>query len=73
MKAFGDYVRQKRLQLQENDPTFSLRKVAAAIDVDNHASLRLHEELGFEPVGRMPEVARKFDRWVDLALLQIIL
>jgi phosphinothricin acetyltransferase len=47
--------------------------LVAAIDADNHASLRLHEELGFEPVGRMPEVARKFDRWVDLALLQIIL
>ena len=34
MSAFGDYVRQKRLQLQENDPQYSLRKVAAAIDVE---------------------------------------
>jgi L-amino acid N-acyltransferase len=50
-----------------------LHVVVAAIDADNHASLRLHEELGFEPVGQMPEVARKFDRWVDLALLQISL
>jgi phosphinothricin acetyltransferase len=47
--------------------------LVAAIDADNHASLRLHEELGFEPVGQMPEVARKFDRWVDLVLLQITL
>jgi transcriptional regulator with XRE-family HTH domain len=34
MSTFGDYVRQKRLQLQEGAPHFSLRKVAAAIDVE---------------------------------------
>ncbi|HWW89744.1 MAG TPA: GNAT family N-acetyltransferase [Solirubrobacteraceae bacterium] len=47
--------------------------VVAAVDADNHPSLRLHEELGFDQVGEMPEVARKFDRWVDLVLLQITL
>jgi L-amino acid N-acyltransferase YncA len=47
--------------------------VVAAIDAENQASLRLHEELGFDPVGHMPEVARKFDRWVDLVLLQLTL
>jgi L-amino acid N-acyltransferase YncA len=50
-----------------------LHVVVAAIDAENHASLRLHDGLGFEPVGHMPEVARKFDRWVDLVLLQITL
>jgi HTH-type transcriptional regulator, competence development regulator len=34
MSAFGDYVRQRRLQLHESDPNLSLRKVAAAIDVE---------------------------------------
>ena len=34
MSAFGEYVRNKRLELQEADPQFSLRKVAAAIDVE---------------------------------------
>ena len=34
MSAFGEYVRTKRLQLHENDARFSLRKVAAAIDVE---------------------------------------
>jgi phosphinothricin acetyltransferase len=47
--------------------------VIAGIDAENEASLRLHERLGFEQVGRMREVARKFDRWVDLALLQLTL
>jgi phosphinothricin acetyltransferase len=43
----------------------------AAIDAENEASLRLHERLGFERVGHMPEVARKFDRWLDLVFMQI--
>jgi phosphinothricin acetyltransferase len=30
----------------------------------------MHERLGFAEVGRMPEVARKFGRWLDLVLLQ---
>jgi L-amino acid N-acyltransferase len=47
--------------------------VVAGIDAENQASLRLHEGLGFEQVGRMPEIARKFDRWVDLVLLQLTL
>ncbi len=34
MSAFGDFVRTKRLELQEHDPQFSLRKVAAAIEVE---------------------------------------
>jgi L-amino acid N-acyltransferase len=41
------------------------------IDAANEASLRMHEQLGFERVGHMPEVARKFDRWVDLVLMEI--
>lgn len=50
-----------------------LHAMVAGIDAENEASLRLHEQLGFEGVGRMPEIARKFDRWVDLVLLQLIL
>ena len=34
MNAFGDHVRQRRLELQESDVQFSLRKVAAAIGVE---------------------------------------
>ena len=34
MSAFGDYIRQRRLQLHEGDAKFSLRKVAGAIDVE---------------------------------------
>ena len=44
--------------------------MVAGIDGDNEASLRLHRELGFREVGRLPEVGRKFGRWLDLVLLQ---
>jgi L-amino acid N-acyltransferase len=47
-----------------------LHVMVAGIDADNGASLALHESLGFERVAHMPEVARKFDRWIDLLLLQ---
>ena len=45
----------------------------AGVDADNAASLRLHERLGFARVALLPEVARKFDRWLDLVLLELLL
>ncbi|GGK66691.1 GNAT family N-acetyltransferase [Nocardia camponoti] len=43
----------------------------AAIETGNSASIVLHERFGFKTVGQMPEVGRKFDRWMDLTLLQL--
>ncbi len=42
----------------------------AGVDAANTASIRFHEALGFEQVARLREVGRKFDRWLDLVLLQ---
>lgn len=46
--------------------------MVGGIDADNAASLRFHEQMGFVEVARMPEVGRKFDRWLDLVLVQRI-
>lgn len=46
--------------------------VVGAIDSANTGSLAFHRALGFTEVGRMPEVGRKFDRWLDLVLVQRI-
>jgi L-amino acid N-acyltransferase len=43
------------------------------LSADNDVSMRLHASLGFVEVGRLPEVGRKFDVWLDLVLLQLIL
>lgn len=39
----------------------------------NEASLRLAERLGFERVGVLREVGRKFDRWLDVVVLEKVL
>ena len=45
----------------------------AGIDGGNPASLRLHAQAGFVAVARMPEVGRKFGRWLDLVFMQRLL
>jgi phosphinothricin acetyltransferase len=43
----------------------------ADIESGNAASIRLHESLGFVEVGRLREIGTKFDRWLDLTILQL--
>jgi L-amino acid N-acyltransferase YncA len=45
----------------------------AVVAEPNPASVALHESLGFELVGTLREVGRKFDRWVDTRWYQLIL
>jgi phosphinothricin acetyltransferase len=47
-----------------------LHVLVAGVDADNEASIDLHESAGFVRVGHLREVGRKFDRWLDLVLLQ---
>jgi phosphinothricin acetyltransferase len=42
----------------------------AGVDSENTASLRFLERSGFERVGYLPEVGYKFDRYLNLVLLQ---
>lgn len=44
----------------------------ALIESGNTVSIELHEDLGFETVGHLPEVGRKFDRWLDLTILRLV-
>jgi L-amino acid N-acyltransferase YncA len=59
--------------LVERSRAIGLHVLVAAVDADNDASIRFHERLGFTEVARMPEVGRKFDRWLTLVLLQRII
>lgn len=47
--------------------------MVGAITADNEASVRLHTAFGFEKAGVMPQVGRKFGRWIDLLWMQKIL
>lgn len=47
------------------------RELIAAIgDRQNQASIRLHAALGFREIGVMSKVGVKFDRWLDVVLMQ---
>jgi L-amino acid N-acyltransferase YncA len=47
--------------------------VIAAITADNEASLRLHARFGYREVGRFPEVGHKFERWLDVVFMELLL
>lgn len=48
-----------------------VREVLGVIgDSANGASIRLHEALGFRHIGVMQNVGRKFDRWLDVVIMQ---
>jgi phosphinothricin acetyltransferase len=44
--------------------------MVAGIDAENVGSIRFHERLGFVEAARVHEVGFKFDRWLDLVLMQ---
>ena len=46
------------------------RTIVATIATDNRAGLQLHSRLGFEAVGTIRNAAHKFDRWMDITLVQ---
>jgi len=46
------------------------RTIVATVATDNRSGLQLHEKLGFESVGTIRNAANKFDRWMDITLMQ---
>ena len=51
----------------------SIHALIAIIALPNESSVALHEKLGFVKVGRLPEIGRKFGRWVDTGYWQMTL
>ena len=43
------------------------------ISASSEASIALHRSCGFELVGVEREVGRKFNRWLDVAIMQALL
>ncbi|WP_410211371.1 N-acetyltransferase family protein [Aquirhabdus sp.] len=50
-----------------------LHVMIGGIDIANHASIALHEKLGFKHSGTIQQAAFKFGRWLDLGFYQLIL
>lgn len=58
-------------ELMARAEALGARQMTAIIgDADNLACIALHHALGFAPVGTLRHVGRKFDRWLDVVLMQ---
>lgn len=64
--------RQLLKSLLEEGKTISLHTVIARLAGDNKASLSLFESEYFQKIGAMKEVGRKFDKLLDVHLMQKI-
>ena len=69
-KGLGRSILQLLIEQAQRDQYHAL---IGAIDASNQPSCRLHEKLGFELVGTLPQVGFKFGNWLDLALYQLTL
>jgi L-amino acid N-acyltransferase len=50
-----------------------MHAIVAGIDATNEVSRKLHQSFGFTEVARFREVGYKFERWLDLTFLELIL
>ncbi len=50
-----------------------LHAIVAGIDSANEASLRLHARFGFEKVAHFKETGYKFDRWLSVVYMELLL
>jgi phosphinothricin acetyltransferase len=50
-----------------------LHAILAVIDADNQPSIRLHARFGFEKVAHLKQVGFKFNRWLDVVYMELIL
>lgn len=46
------------------------KTIVATVATDNRSGQQLHAALGFESVGTIRNAANKFDRWMDITLVQ---
>ncbi len=56
----------------EASKALGMHTIIAGIDASNEASIKLHRHFGFEEVAHFKEVGYKFDRWLDLKFMQLI-
>lgn len=50
-----------------------IHAMIAGIDSENQVSYHLHQSLGFRQVAHFKEVGFKFDRWLDLLFMELLL
>ena len=69
-KGHGHILLQELIQLAKNEKIHSMIGV---VDATNTGSIEFHKQHAFDEVGKIKEVGYKFDRWLDVVLLQRVL
>ncbi len=59
--------------IEDHARTRGAHTMVAAVASENPGGIGFHEAIGYQRVGLLPQSGRKFDRWLDLVLLQKIL
>lgn len=59
--------------LIDNARALRYHTIIAGIDGDNKSSIAFHKQFGFEQVAYFKEVGWKFNRWLDLVFMQLII
>lgn len=59
--------------LIDNARALRYHTIIAGIDADNTSSIAFHQQFGFEQVAHFKEVGWKFNRWLDLVFMQLII
>ena len=57
-------------RLEDHARTQGIHVLIAGVSGENEAAIAFHRAIGFTEAARLPEVGRKFGRWMDLVLLQ---
>ena len=69
-KGLGTEMMQQLIQIAKSQEHHVM---IAGMDSENLGSYRFHERLGFKEVARFPEVAFKFNKWLNLVFMQLTL
>jgi len=59
-------------ELLRRAPDLDIHVVLARVCSENAASLAMAKTLGFREIGTMHEVGRKFGRWLDVVMLELL-
>lgn len=69
-KGIGTLLLKELIQLAKET---GMHTMVGGIDSSNLGSYQFHERLGFKEVARFREIGNKFDRWLDIIFMQLIL
>ena len=69
-KGIGKLILQKLIDLAKEQ---NYHIMIGVIDASNSGSIEFHKKFGFKETGVLKEVGYKFDKWLDVSLMQLIL